>query len=51
MVVENNKQAKKRGHKTARNTAPNFIHAKQLEIDFFAKKCLKTLLLHPEAPI
>ena len=28
-----------------------FIHAKQLEIDFFAKKCLKPLFLHPSAPI
>ena len=28
-----------------------FIHAKQLEIDFFALKCLNPLFLHPLAPI
>ena len=28
-----------------------FVLAKHLEIDFFAKKCLKPLFLHPSAPI
>ena len=28
-----------------------FIHAKHLEIDFFAKKCLKPLFLHLSASI
>ena len=30
---------------------PIFIHAKQSEIAFFAKKCLNPLFLHPSAPI
>ena len=45
------KKVKKRHQKLRGIDHLIFIHAKHLEIDFFAKKCLKPLFLHPSASI